>query len=770
MSSIRRFVLPGASWARRGQRQGRFTAVLVALVSGGAWAQSPPSAESWCDFAQAGPATTLPAPVAMSAAHAHARFFGAGPGYSDADMALVSALEGSSVDWDAATSLYADRLDGVCALDASSRTLRAAQVLSVGPIAIIRPGTGELRVPRQARAAIIDLRELPAAPGLEDALARAIGAVSAAPVVRLSERVRHHIGMTDEMTPESEYDAYRNFVDLRAREPYAATGRDELPVALLTSPSLAPAAARFAADLRLARRAWLVGAPIHTAVAESKWMPVRSRGVLVRNARLEDSHGAAPDVIPADLALSHFGWGAGSSESIPSAQRLQAAAFLGLPAPVDRTAPVVRSAPAKRVALEVPPPSEASSGIARADLVILHGAARLFFPYFASVGDGIDGRLMETLASVDASPVTQAQQTQRLLLRFNEVLRDGHGFVYARGTPPPAGYFGVWLEDVAGEPVVRRSVLADVHPGDTVTSVDGMPMSEWLAVEKAHASAATPGFKHNVAVRRLVPMNGPSTFGLRGVDGATRFVQVQPQPEQVLGPPSFRGAGSLADLGAPELHYINLSNQVISTTAQFRAALTAAQGASGLVLDLRGYPGGSTYEPLRRLIPTRFSTPVFRTPVWTGPEEFGWQDEVGELEPLSNPSYAGPIVLLVGPGSVSAAENFAMMLTGARRVTVIGRQSAGTNGNITQLLMPGRMLAWFTGMEILFPDRSRFHGVGIVPDIEAAPTALDLAEGRDTELLRAIEYLRTGEDVRSCTPSQGLDGIAGQVSAQSGCP
>ncbi|AGC45242.1 peptidase, S41 family protein [Myxococcus stipitatus DSM 14675] len=745
MSSIWNLISHGVCWARRGQRRGRGTAVLLSLLGGSAWGQSLLSAESWCDFGQAGPTTALPAPVALSAAHGQTRFFGTGPGYHDADLALVSALEGSSVDWDAATSHYADRVEGVCALAASSRTLRAAQVLSVGPIAFIRPGTGDVQVPRHSRAVIIDLRELPAAPGLEEALARAIGAVSTAPVARLSERVRHHIGMTDEMTPESEYSAYRNFVEPRAREPYAATGRAELPVALLTGPALAPAAARFAVDLRMAQRAWLVGAPVHTAVAESKWMPVKRKGMLVRTARLEDAQGAVPDVIPVDSSLSHFGLGVGSSDSVPSAQALQATSFSGVPTPVDRTTPVVRNAPEKRFALEVLPPSAASSGIARADLLILHGATRLFFPYFGTVGDGIDDRLLEMLALVDAVPVTHVQQTQRLLLRFNEVLQDGHGFVYARGGPTPAGYFAVYLDEIGGEPVVRRSVVPDVHPGDTVTSVDGVPMAEWLSVETAHASAATPGWKHEVAARRLVNMNGPSTFGLRGVDGVTRFVQVQPQPQMLLGPPSFRGAGSLADLGAPELHYMNLANQVLSSVGQFRAALAAAQGASGLVLDLRGYPNFGSYEPRRRLIPTPFLTSVFRTPVWTGPEEFGWQEEQGEIEPMSNPSFSGPIVLLVGPKSVSASEDFSMVLTGARRVKVVGRRSAGTNGVVARLLMPGGMLAWFTGMEMLFPDRSTFHGVGIVPDIESTPTAVDLAAGRDTELLRAIEYLRTGQ-------------------------
>ncbi|MFY2564065.1 S41 family peptidase [Corallococcus terminator] len=745
-SFLRRIVDDGATRARSFRHHHVLTAGLLALLGGNAGAQALPPSDDWCANGRAGPASALPAPVAMSAAHAQARFFGTGPHYVQADLSLVAALEGNTVDWDAATTHYADAMESVCALEVSSQSLAPARVLGLGPIAFIRPGTGPLTLPRHTRAVVIDLRNLPQDPRLEEALARAIGVASNAPVTRLTERVRWHLGMTDEM---SYYNVYRNFIDVRTPEPLAATGHAQLPVALLTGPSLAPAAARFAVDLRMAQRAWLVGAPVHTSVAESRWMPVNARGLLIRTSRLEDPQGAIPDVVAADLSLSTLGLSGATTDLPTSARASSITSLLGTPAPVDRTAPVVRKAPSERIVFEETPPPGASSGIARADLVILHGATRLFFPYFHVVGDGIDARLLETLALVDATPVTRSSQTHRLLLRFNEVLKDGHGFVDDWNSDAPAGYFPVALEEVSGEPVIRRSALPDVHPGDTLVSVGGTPMSAWLAEEKAHASAATPGYLHDKAARRLVELQGPTTFGLRAVDGRLRSVQVQPQPRAVLrqvsGPASLRGAGSLADLGAPELHYLNLAGEVLNTPAAFQAALAGAQGAQGLVLDMRGYPSISTYQLAERLITTPFRSPLFRYPLWTGPDTLEMFEDFYPWQPRSTPSYAGPIVLLVGPRTGSAAENFSMMMRDAQRVTVVGRRSAGTNGNITYLLLPGLMSACFTGMEVLFQSRETFHGVGIVPDIEVAPTASDIATGRDAELLRAIEYLRTGQ-------------------------
>jgi C-terminal processing protease CtpA/Prc len=49
----------------------------------------------------------------------------------------------------------------------------------------------------------------------------------------------------------------------------------------------------------------------------------------------------------------------------------------------------------------------------------------------------------------------------------------------------------------------------------------------------------------------------------------------------------------------------------------------------------------------------------------------------------------------------------------------------------------------FTGMKVTFPDGSRFHGLGITPDIASEPTIEDLALGKDTVLLKAITTLQS---------------------------
>src|SRR5262249_34476693 len=115
---------------------------------------------------------------------------------------------------------------------------------------------------------------------------------------------------------------------------------------------------------------------------------------------------------------------------------------------------------------------------------------------------------------------------------------------------------------------------------------------------------------------------------------------------------------------------------------------------------------------------------------------FSTQIPVNPVEP-----YCGPMVLLVSTQNISNEEDFAAHMVGAHRVIVVGRQTAGTNGNITGLFTPGGGVFPFTGMEVRNPDGSQFQGIGIVPDVPVQYTAADFAAGRDRDLEVAIQVL-----------------------------
>lgn len=70
--------------------------------------------------------------------------------------------------------------------------------------------------------------------------------------------------------------------------------------------------------------------------------------------------------------------------------------------------------------------------------------------------------------------------------------------------------------------------------------------------------------------------------------------------------------------------------------------------------------------------------------------------------------------------------------------TIVGEPTAGTNGNVCSIALPGGYSMMYTGMKVLKHDGSRHHGVGIHPTVPVSRTLAGLAAGRDEALERAI--------------------------------
>lgn len=703
------------------------------------WPEVPvPAAASddWCQRVRGGPAGARTPLADLGVAHALARFFGPGE-YHATDQALLDAVDAatagganplSGAGVPAVVAAYDAALASVCAAPAAGG-LGPVQVEQVGAVAIVTPGTGAVVLPAGTEAVAIDLRDLPEDPALAAALAAAVAPAIAMPVDGASAEVRRHDGMTDEyFTPQS---TYRNSVEVW-REPALAgsAGRRDLPLAVLTDATLAPTAARFAGTLRLAGRAWLLGEDLRTEVAEARWAGVGTGGLAVRTRRLVDGGDPWPDVIAADVrsvdprrtaeVLASAGrvprWRGGGDAT--RAAILPAAPF-GVRFPPAATTPVRQTAP-----------------------LVAYGALRTFYPYFDVVGDHLDARLDEVVAAAATAPADRVA-VRALLRRFGQAISDGHQFVFGVAFP---GALPVMWELAGGLPVARRSLVPEIARGDTLVAVGDTPIEAWLADQYTRAGGATDGYRFDLAMRELDRTTGPLTLGLRAPDGAVRTITVALQPLETrfqLGSvPERRGAGFLADLGAPSVYYLNLSGEVLPSDAAFTEALTAAiqGGASGLVLDMRGYPGGNHYAWMQQLASAPFRSPQFVVPTWRGPDELTWATSQYHLQPVAGPKPTMPIVLLVGPHTVSAAENFALMVVDALDVTVVGVRSAGTNGNITGVQLPGDFAFTFTGMRLLRPGGEPFHGIGIVPDVPVELTAQAIAAG-DPELAAALDVL-----------------------------
>ncbi|MEO7295600.1 MAG: S41 family peptidase [Candidatus Limnocylindria bacterium] len=192
-----------------------------------------------------------------------------------------------------------------------------------------------------------------------------------------------------------------------------------------------------------------------------------------------------------------------------------------------------------------------------------------------------------------------------------------------------------------------------------------------------------------------------------------------------------------AELLSDGVGYIRLTTFTDRAVGLFREELGSLleQGATSLVFDLRGNPGGfittaqgiaGQFIPAGELLFT----------VESGENVQRWESEPGGLAQTD----AIEVVVLVDQGSASASEIVAGALQDTGRATILGEPTFGKNTvQIWNDLPNGGGLRittdrWFT------PDHNSAAPDGILPDVEVASPE-DPLSGDDPQLDRAVELL-----------------------------
>jgi carboxyl-terminal processing protease len=179
------------------------------------------------------------------------------------------------------------------------------------------------------------------------------------------------------------------------------------------------------------------------------------------------------------------------------------------------------------------------------------------------------------------------------------------------------------------------------------------------------------------------------------------------------------------------------------------AAIDTYRSADGLIIDLRGNPGG-----LAGMI-MGLAGQILDTPSLIGTMR---TRQVPRLEFVANPRratmdgrtvkpYAGPVAIIVDEMSASASECFAGGLQDLGRVRVFGRTSMGAAlPASTKRLSNGDVLEYVVGDFVTSKGRS-LEGTGVVPD-EAQPLSVEaLARGEDAPLKAALAWIdRAGKE------------------------
>lgn len=153
--------------------------------------------------------------------------------------------------------------------------------------------------------------------------------------------------------------------------------------------------------------------------------------------------------------------------------------------------------------------------------------------------------------------------------------------------------------------------------------------------------------------------------------------------------------------------------------------------AGGIVLDLRGNPGGLLDEAVEVASAFLDGGPVVSYEQRDAPDH--------TLYAIGDGNTTTPVVVLVDGGTASAAEVVAAALQDRSRAVVIGSRTYGKGSVQEPSVLPDGSAIEFTIGRYLTPAGRLIDGRGVEPDVLVDPAAApEVAEARALEVLRGL--------------------------------
>lgn len=184
--------------------------------------------------------------------------------------------------------------------------------------------------------------------------------------------------------------------------------------------------------------------------------------------------------------------------------------------------------------------------------------------------------------------------------------------------------------------------------------------------------------------------------------------------------------------------YITLAN---IKDEDIPAIKEAFRDTRGIVIDIRNYPPFMPFSLATYFVSKDARFVRFSIGTVDDPGMF----ILGSLAlsiPQSDETYRGKLVVIVNEISQSRAEYMAMAFRAGDNTTIIGSQTAGANGDISSIMLPGGLFSYISGIGVYYPDGTKTQRIGIVPDVKVEPTIEGIKQGRDELLEKAVEIIK----------------------------
>jgi C-terminal processing protease CtpA/Prc len=377
-----------------------------------------------------------------------------------------------------------------------------------------------------------------------------------------------------------------------------------------------------------------------------------------------------------------------------------------------------------------------------------------FFPYKHLIGGTWESVLTRYIPKFEANK--DALDYQLTVRELVTEMHDLHGGV--RNANAASEKFGTYVPPVLMSYIenksVVRKVLNDKLPirvGDVVLAIDGEPVEKKHEFLARYTAASTPQWLMRSVNARLLlgPKDSVAKLRVQGIGGEVRDVELS-RSESITDPKW----AALMERSTPVMQvlpsgygYVDLDRLQAGEVDKMFDTIKATPA---VIFDMRGYPNGTAWSIAPRLtakgnvVAALFSRPILEATNLSN-EELAETPSYSFSQRIPEPQgavYKGKVVVLINEDAISQAEHTCLFLEAATDVTFIGMPTAGANGDVTFMVLPGNLSISFSGHDVRHADGRQLQRVGIQPTIKVAPTIRGVIDGRDEILDAAVKFLQ----------------------------
>lgn len=284
------------------------------------------------------------------------------------------------------------------------------------------------------------------------------------------------------------------------------------------------------------------------------------------------------------------------------------------------------------------------------------------------------------------------------------------------------------------------SLAGKVRPGDELVAIDGQPVQE--SVKKhAYKNAGGQGYRRIGLMHSLL-------YGKKDSRVDLEFISPEGGISTVSAARSFRHKVRFQNTYAlprtdnrmlsAETYYFNLTQgELTDTLLRF-----INDPSKNVIFDLRGYLSRSSEEKKlleKLLVDTVITDNLFEYFILS-PERRWFVPSRGVYIP-ENPGPKAKFYFLVDASAISASETFLDIVKHWNIGKLVGQPTAGANGDVNYIYLPGDITVVFSGIKVLNSDGSTHVGRGVIPHHIVDFSREDLIMGHDPFIERAMQLI-----------------------------